>query len=170
MKKELTYLSVVLSLILSTTCSGQQSIASTVVALPPQFPIEGMQAISNETYTLAEAKEDFNSFRRSMGYLDAAGRSQDSKSGYYDISTETLTALLKEAGQQGWTKLRIYHGLDRNGEKILIVNGLNVDGNGKLQESAKSGSELVVKVSDASFAPGSECPRWCDISSTALGK
>lgn len=117
-------------------------------------------------YSVAEAKQDFSNFRKSMGYVDATGRSSDTQNGYLDISTGTLENLMRKASEKGWTNIRVYHGIDKNGGRILIANGLSA-GSGEI---SKSDSDQVIKVDNPSLGPGADCPRWCDVGSTTLGK
>ena len=135
---------------------------------PVQFSSNIEASITIEApYSVAEAKQDFSNFRKSMGYVDAAtGRSSDTQNGYFDISTGTLQNLMRKASEKGWANIRVYHGIDKNGGRILIANGLSA-GSG---ESSKLDSDQVIKVENPSLGPGADCPRWCDVSGTTLGK
>ncbi len=122
-------------------------------------------------YSVAEAKEDFNNFRKNMGYITASNISKDNENGYFDIKSETLSNLLMQAGQNGWKNLRIYNGIDKNGTRILIVSELNVGPDGKVIETKVANTDLLIKVKNPPLsASGSDCPRWCDVSGTTLGK
>lgn len=135
---------------------------------PPPPPIEAMQAM-RQPASISQAKQEFRNFRQAMGYLDANGKAVDNKSGYFDLSAQTLKALYDEAVNNGWSNVRIYNGIDNAGNRTLLMNGL-VENSGKFGESSKTDSDFVARIENPSVAGGSDCPRWCDVTGTAVGK
>ena len=132
-----------------------------------QTGTEAMQAAVSPI-SVSDAKQEFRNFRVAMGYIDSSGRAFDNTNGYFDISVQTLAALVEEARNNGWTSVRIYNGLDARNNQSLLMSGLKMRGS-QIEESSKS-SNLIIKVENAVVAPGSNCPRWCDVTGTAIGK
>ncbi|OWK73595.1 hypothetical protein CBW16_08790 [Flavobacteriaceae bacterium JJC] len=128
---------------------------------------EAMQAAASPI-SVSDAKQEFRNFRVAMGYIDSAGRASDNSSGYFDISVQTLATLVEEARNNGWTSVRIYNGLDARNNQSLLMSGLRMRGS-QIEESSKS-SNTIIKVENSVVAPGSNCPRWCDVAGTAIGK
>ena len=103
------------------------------------------------TIPAKEAKEYFENYLKLNPSSD--------KSGYFDISKETLDELGKNMNEQ---KVRVYFGENASPEEFktyLIMNDIDSNGSEKESEKLKILSVDITK---------NECPKYCDIKSTYL--
>lgn len=119
--------------------------------------------IQSSDITVEEAKAYFQNYRTLMGYT----RNQDNTSGYFDISQETLTAMLQSMKSNSYDRVRVYLGEnDANNptNTIYLMNGMI--GNSRTgYKEANTGKIMAVSVKKNI----DECPHYCDIMSTVLG-
>ena len=167
MKTKIYYLKVILLSTLFFVSCNSQNFASPPPPPPPPAPLAAMQ-VMNMPASVLQAKQEFRNFRQAMGYVDGSGREVDKKNGYFDINIQTLKALYDEAANRGWNDVRVYNGIDNSGNRTLLINGLRLKG-GILEETSKADGDIVAKIDNASVG-GSNCPRWCDITGTVIGK
>ena len=108
------------------------------------------------TIPAKEAKRYFENYRQVMKYDET-----DTKSGYFDISSKTLSEMTKYMVNK--KKARVYFGESSN---------LNPDRTFfMMTEIDDDGIEIAENILSISVRnQNSDCPKYCDIKTTALGK
>ena len=108
------------------------------------------------------AAQYFQNFRQQMRY----DVSKDERSGYFDVSQQTLTEMLKNMKENSYDEARIYFGQDAYPNpttNILLMNGMTY-------KDGKYNEVNIGKIMTVNSSIGvNECPHYCDIKSTIVG-
>lgn len=119
--------------------------------------------IQSNDISVEDAKAYFQNYRTLMGYT----RNQDNTSGYFDISQETLAAMLQNLKDNKYDKARVYIGQNdaaKPNTTIYLMNGMTSTA-GKGYKEVNTGKIMTVSVKNGI----DECPHYCDIMNTVLG-
>lgn len=128
--------------------------AKTIIASPPQ------------EITFSNAKKFFKNHRKDRKFVDTdfGGREKDSnkKEGYFDLTSDQIQQLSDIMQTKGFAKARIYFG-SNGGNSYLIINGFDSEGNEIVP--ADPSTETL---SSIPIGSSTDCPKHCDVTSTAL--
>ncbi len=117
--------------------------------LPPPF----------KKINVSEAKRFIIKYKAETKYVDSI----DKKSGYFDISKETLNNMIM--AMDNINTARVYYGEDSNiNPKITYFLVNEIDENGI---ELKSKEIILLPVN---ILGNQECPKYCDLNNTYLGK